>query len=155
MMQILIFSDSHGDRRGLREALLRHPDAGTVCHLGDGARDMAQVAQEFPDRTVFGVCGNCDMCADLPLTRLELFGGKKVLLTHGHAFAVKSGLVTYQLAAKERGAAVALFGHTHRPTEEYAGGVWLFNPGSLRDGNYGILEVSDAGIYLKHLQLLG
>ena len=153
MMQILIFSDSHGDRRRLREALLRHPAVSAVCHLGDGARDMAQVAQEFPDRTVFGVCGNCDMCTDLPLTRLEKFGGKKVLLTHGHAFSVKSGLLTYQLAAQERGADVALFGHTHRPFEENAGGVYLFNPGSLRDGYYGLLDISGAEIYLKHLEL--
>ena len=153
MMQILIFSDSHGDRRRLREALLRHPAVSAVCHLGDGARDMAQVAQEFPDRTVFGVCGNCDMCTDLPLTRLEKFGGKKVLLTHGHAFSVKSGLLTYQLAAQERGADVALFGHTHRPFEENVGGVYLFNPGSLRDGYYGLLDISGAEIYLKHLEL--
>lgn len=153
MMQILIFSDSHGDRRRLREALLRHPAATAVCHLGDGARDMAEVAQEFPDRAFFGVCGNCDMCADLPFSRLEEFGGKKVFLTHGHLFHVKSGIYTYQLAARERGADVALFGHTHQPFEEYADGVYLFNPGSLRDGNYGLLEISGAGILLQHLQL--
>lgn len=153
MMQILIFSDSHGDRCRLREALLRHPAVAAVCHLGDGARDMTQVAQEFPDRVFFGVCGNCDMCADLPFSRLEEFGGKKVFLTHGHLFHVKSGIETYRLAARERGADVALFGHTHRPFEEYAGGVYLFNPGSLRDGHYGLLDISGAGILLQHLQL--
>lgn len=153
MMQILIFSDSHGDKRRLREALLRHPAATVVCHLGDGVRDMEQVAQEFPDRTVFAVCGNCDPAIDLPFSRLEIFGDKRVFLTHGHLFHVKGGTGAYRTAMQERGVDVALFGHTHRPFCEYADGLYLFNPGSLRDANYGLADFSDAGILLQLLYL--
>ncbi len=152
-MRILILSDSHGDTRKLREVLLRHSDITTVFHLGDGNREMEAAKDAFPDHTVYTVAGNCDFCCDAPTARLETIGGKKVLCAHGHTFGVKGGVYTYHLAALERGVQLALFGHTHVPYAEYADGVYLFNPGSLRDGRYGIADISTAGIVTRHMQL--
>ena len=67
-------------------------------------------------------------------------------MTHGHLHGVKLSLLRLRLAAKEAGAQVALFGHTHR--RELVHGVGtaatVFNPGSLRDGgSYGVIKVTD------------
>ncbi len=153
MMRILIFSDSHGDARKMREVLLHHPDITTVIHLGDGNRELEAAADALPDRIFHAVAGNCDFACSAPGVRLENFGGKKVLMTHGHLYGVKGGYYTYECAARERGVDIALFGHTHIPFEDYADGLYLFNPGSLRDGNYGILDISSAGIMLRHMKL--
>ena len=152
-MRILIFSDSHGDARRLQEALLRHADITDVIHLGDGNRECESIAGLFPAHTFYTVAGNCDFACDAPQVRMETFGGKTVLMTHGHRYGVKGGYSTYDCAAREREADVALFGHTHIPFEEYVDGLYLFNPGSLRDGNYGILDISSAGIMLRHMRL--
>ncbi len=153
MMRILIFSDSHGDARKLREALLRHPDITTILHLGDGNRECESIADAFSDHTFYAVAGNCDFACNAPGARLEIFGGKKVFMSHGHLYGVKGGYYTYACAARERGVDIALFGHTHVPFEDYADGLYLFNPGSLKDGNYGILDISAAGIMLRHMKL--
>ncbi len=148
-MRILVFSDSHGDRHALQDVLLRHPDITDVIHLGDGLREVEDAVEQFPDHTFYPVRGNCDYAGMAPDARLEVLGGKKVLCTHGHRYNVKYGLYTYACAARERGADVALFGHTHQPLEEYADGLYLFNPGSLRNGSYGILDVSPRGVMTR------
>ena len=152
-MRILIFSDSHGSARNLREALLRHPDITDVVHLGDGNRECESIADAFADHTFYTVAGNCDFACHAPGMRLETFCGKMVMLTHGHLYGVKGGYYTVECAAKERGANLCLFGHTHVPFAEYADGLYLFNPGSLKDGNYGIADISAAGIVTRHMKL--
>lgn len=149
MMKILIFSDSHGARAVLYTAMEQHhPDA--VYFLGDGARDMAAVAGDYPDIPVFAVAGNCDICCDLPWTRLEKCGGVRVLLTHGHVQHVKQGLYTYSCTAAELKVSVALFGHTHCAFDDEVDGVRLFNPGSAANGEYGMLIVDEKGVTLQH-----
>ncbi len=151
-MRVLIFSDSHGDARALNDVLMRHTDITTVVHLGDGAREAESIAEQFPNYTFYIVRGNCDSMCTAVDTRLEIIGGKTVLMTHGHRFNVKYGLYTYDCAARERGADVALFGHTHQPLEDYHDGMYLFNPGSLRNGDYGIMDVSNVGVVFRRMK---
>ena len=66
--------------------------------------------------------------------------------THGHHYGVKMGSERLAECAGERGADVALFGHTHR--RELVRGVGtaatVFNPGSLRDGgSYGVITIEN------------
>lgn len=146
-MQLLIVSDVHGRMALLREVIEAHPAARTVLFLGDGLRQAQQAEEEYPDRTFYMVPGNGDFAADLPIAREETFGGKRFFFTHGHHYRVKYGLQTLELAARERQADIALFGHTHRPEEQYLDGLLLFNPGSLADGHaYGLIDVTPAGI---------
>lgn len=152
MMKLLIFSDSHGDTHRMRELILFHSDAKAVCHLGDGEREISYLAQEFPDRDFYCVRGNCDFSSDAPALRLERLGGKRVLLSHGHLYGVKGGVYRYALAAREQKADLALFGHTHQPFAEYDDGLYLFNPGSIRDGHYGLIEIVSAGVVTRHLK---
>jgi putative phosphoesterase len=79
--------------------------------------------------------------------REETLGGKRFFFTHGHVYDVKYGLYRLDLAAREYQADIALFGHTHVPYEEYADGLYLFNPGSLgHGGTYGYVDVVGGGV---------
>ncbi|MBQ2607228.1 MAG: metallophosphoesterase family protein, partial [Oscillospiraceae bacterium] len=63
---------------------------------------------------------------------------------------VKSSLSILVREALDRGADVALFGHTHSPFVEHRGGVVLLNPGSIGSGprpSYGTLLVGDGKCY--------
>lgn len=151
-MRILVVSDSHGDAYALERAVDAQPTARVVIHLGDGAREAADAAEMFPDRTFYQVRGNCDWSGscDAPYTRQETLGGKSVFFTHGHLYDVKMGLYRAVCAARERKADILLFGHTHEPLEEYDEGLYILNPGSLSRGRgagtYGILDITPAGI---------
>lgn len=147
-MRILVVSDSHGNEYALRQAIAEQPTTRVLLHLGDGAREAADVAEQFPSLTVYGVRGNCDWgCHDIPENREECFGGKRIFMTHGHIYNVKYGLYTLDCAARERQVDIALFGHTHQPLTDYADGLYLLNPGSLRySGTYGIVDITPAGI---------
>ena len=148
-MKILVVSDSHGDVENMERAVLRErPDA--VLHLGDGWHDAQTLHSRFPDLPLEQVPGNCDFRGDKSAVRVLEYEGRRVMLCHGHTFGVKSDLSLLLREAEERGADVALFGHTHKPFLELRGGVWLLNPGSVGDyrrATYGTLLLGDGRCY--------
>lgn len=153
-IRVLVVSDSHGNRRNLRAVLERHADAAAVFHLGDGAVDMENVAEDFPAVTVYGVCGNCDSALRLTPESVEtVVGGKRFFAAHGHAFGVKSSPLRFLMEARSRLVDVALFGHTHQPLLHGEEGLILLNPGSVRDGCYAVIDVVNGAIF-PHLERL-
>ena len=133
-MRILVVSDTHGDAYSLQQAVLAQPSARVVIHLGDGVR------------------GNCDFRADddLLYAREETIGGKRLFFTHGHLYQVKFDLYRAVTAAKERGADILLFGHTHQALTDYEDGLYMLNPGSLsHGGTYGLIDITPAGVVLN------
>ncbi len=147
-MRILVVSDTHGDRYALQNALWEQPDAKLVFHLGDGARELEQVQEENPDRTFFGVRGNCDstLCSLLE-NREETVGHKRIFFTHGHLWSVKFTLTRVVYAAREREADILLFGHTHTPLATYEDGLHIVNPGSLGYGkSYATVDIVPGGV---------
>ena len=146
-MRILVVSDVHGRESLLWEAIEQQPTARTVLFLGDGIRQAEAAQERYPDRTFYMVPGNCDMGCSLLPVRQETLGGKRFYFTHGHLHDVKYTLYRLDLAARQAGADIALFGHTHAPYEEYADGLYLFNPGSLGYGHtYGFVDIQGGGI---------
>ena len=153
-MKLLVLADVHGRRDAVERALEQQPDCRTVLFLGDGLRDMEDIEECHPERVFAMVPGNCDFSALLPVTRLEIYEGKRVLMTHGHRYHVKYGLTTVCLAAEERQADILLFGHTHQTLQEYRDGLYILNPGSLGyGGTYGLVEITPAGIMTNIVQL--
>lgn len=145
-MRWLVLSDVHGQVGALERVLELHPTAD-VIFLGDGLREVEDAADRYPNRRFILVPGNCDWSSRLPTTRVELLGGKRFFITHGHKYGVKYDLYSLQLAAKERQADVVLFGHTHTPYEVYEDGMYFLNPGSLGYGeSYGYVDITPAGI---------
>jgi len=164
-MEALIFSDSHGRTRAMHAAMERQitpPDA--VFFLGDGVRDVELLAYEA--NAFYSVRGNCDWFSgydDTPSERIVLFAGKRILMTHGHDYHVKSGLGALLVRAAAVDADLVLFGHTHQPLcESISAGtvigektlarpMHLFNPGSVgMDGSFGTLTVRGGEILLAH-----
>ena len=172
-MELLIFSDSHGNADGIRQALMRQPRRpDAVCFLGDGVRDLDLPA--LCEVAVYAVRGNCDWSRteDVPWTERTLYlEGHTILLTHGHLHGVKSGLGGLISYAASVGADVVLFGHTHRPTERVlpAGTqvgdcvlerpMYLLNPGSVgydEDGegrSFGTLTLQGDAVLFAHGRL--
>ncbi len=141
-LKILVLSDSHRALGAMYDAaMLECPDA--VMHLGDHVSDAEELSYALNPIDFYMVKGNCDFGAQAPETILTELGGVRLFLTHGHLFGVKTGLTRLRLEADRVGAQIALFGHTHRPLLEEAGGVWYMNPGAARDGRYGVIEIKN------------
>lgn len=152
--RLIVVSDSHGDRRSLRAVLDRHADAAAVFHLGDGAADMERLSQEYPSMTVYQAAGNCDSTLRLiPEEQEVILGGQRIFAVHGHHYGVKSSPLRFLLAARGRGAQLVLFGHTHQPLLHGEEGLYLLNPGSVRQGQYALIDLLPSSVF-PHLEQL-
>lgn len=146
-MRILVISDSHGNKWDFLDAIKREPTAEIVYFLGDGFRDYEKAMLEFSTQKAFiGVKGNCDLACDLPEKDIRTINGTKIYATHGYVEKVKFGIYPLECYAREENCNVVLFGHTHDPYYSYYDGVHLFNPGSINDGVYGVMDITDSGI---------
>jgi len=127
-MRIIICSDSHGRTDLLQKAVERYP-ADVLNHLGDHCGYVYKII--LPEgMQVYNVLGNCDVGGALPEQIVEL-EGKRLLLTHGHRYHVKSGLNMLCARADALGAHLCLYGHTHLPGYEFVGRSIVLNPGAL------------------------
>lgn len=130
-MRVGVFSDSHGDRDALGSLLEKMGHLDAACFLGDVASDAAFLREALAamphEPVLYAVRGNNDFASMLPDDLLIELGGHRLHLEHGHHCP---SLMTLAYRAKDRGADIALFGHTHEPHCEFAYGVLLLNPGS-------------------------
>lgn len=154
-MKILVFADSHGNVTNMKRAVEEEqPDR--IFHLGDVARDAQALAQIFPQIPLENVCGNCDGYSDVPAQLIADVEGRRVLLTHGHLYHVKLGIGALLEAARRIGVDAVLFGHTHEALCTRDGGMWVMNPGSIRDpwrAAYGVLESGGDGLTCHLMEL--
>lgn len=157
MKTILILSDTHGVKIKMSAAVRRFPDVDMILHLGDYSRD-ADYIRARTDKPVYSVRGNCDLSSTDDSEFLLSVEGVKILLVHGHKQNVKSSLLGLSLYAQEKEADVALFGHTHIPTEQYHHDVLLYNPGSLgeprgKPATVGLMTVDQGSVRLSTIKL--
>ncbi len=158
-MKIIAFSDSH--RRSDRVDKLfekTHLYTDLYIFLGDGLSDIENMFYIYPEKKMICVSGNCDFSATEPFVRETVCEGKKIVCTHGHMQRAKFGLSGLENLAKQTGADVVLFGHTHEKKCEYIDGVYYINPGSLgipHDGvpTYAVIDVSEKGVLCSHVAL--
>ena len=144
-MNILVFSDSHRYVSGMYCAIeAHHPDQ--IIHLGDHQEDAEEVAAVYPTLPFCMVPGNCDGWTTEPLKKRITCDGVSILLSHGHLWHVKQG---YELAisdARNSGADILLFGHTHVAVcKQLEDGLWMMNPGSCRS-TYGLITLEHGTI---------
>lgn len=149
-MKVLVFSDSHGQIRGMEQAIRTHErDTDAVLFLGDGVREAEILFQRFPQIMHCTVLGNNDIgCNGVQECTLNL-QGVRTLCVHGHKYGVKSGRGRLYQAAVEKGARLVLFGHTHEAEEFTIDGIRFFNPGSVGCGikqTYGVLYIENENI---------
>ena len=172
-MNVLVFSDSHGNSKNIKEAIdrqIKKPDA--VIFLGDGIRDILYL--DFDDIDVYCVAGNCDFgmsAADgnIPDEQIVCVRGKKLLIAHGHRYDVKNGLSRLIKRAVDCDVDIVLFGHTHICIEktllpdnnEYDVKLHkplrIMNPGSIGHypNSWGCIEINYRGeVLMSHGALL-
>ena len=154
-MQVLVVSDSHGRVDNMIRAVERvQPDY--VLHLGDCQRDLEKLRREVPGLPMEGGPGNCDWGSyDQPERLIEL-GGVRILMLHGHTRNVKSSPMAAMYAAREYGAQVLLFGHTHRPLVDNDGTLLTLNPGAAGDWEHptcGVLTIENGKADVKTVSL--
>ncbi len=152
-MRILVFSDSHGSKACMREALYDHPEADMIIHLGDGERDLDELSELVAGRRIVQVCGNCDFYSLLPVNEIVEVAGVKIFCSHGHAELVKHGTQAFKEKAKSLGVHIALYGHTHQKVTDYDDGLHVMNPGSIRAGEYGMIDIMPNGIMLLQMDV--
>ena len=158
-MRILVVSDTHNRHENLDMVIEElHPDR--IFHLGDGegCEDYVEAVAECP---VEIVRGNCDFASNLPAEVVMRVGAHVVMLTHGHYYQVNYGTQVLVEAARDKGADVVFYGHTHVPEITWQGEVLVINPGSIsyprqegREPSYVVVDVDKNGELSCEIQFL-
>lgn len=133
----LIFSDSHGALDSVLEVVERCiSEIDGILFLGDGAEELVELSYLYPNLKYYGVTGNNDyreqgngIC--FPLEELIEIKNVKIYLTHGHIAPYSQVQNSVRERAKSQGAAIAFYGHLHRPYYENREGLLLASPGSI------------------------
>ncbi len=150
-MKILVFSDSHANISYMKDIITAcKDDTSLIVHLGDMCSDYKKIKSLFPDIPSVGVKGNNDFFeVDIESEYIYDLEGVKCLFTHGHQYAVKSGIAGISARARALKADLVVFGHTHRPFKETHGQTLFFNPGTVGQGSqvtFGILHIEKFSI---------
>ncbi len=152
VMKIGVISDTH-----LRQAthelleLMSGPfqDVEMILHAGDITE--LPIIEVFAGKEVLAVCGNMDspdVRRQLPSQRTIQAGHFKIGLIHGWG-----GLqgIEERIFREFPKVDCLIYGHTHRPSQNWREGVFLFNPGSFGGGSslngkssVGLLEVGES-----------
>lgn len=150
-MKILVVSDTHGNNSNLKKAIANMGSSfDLMVHLGD-IMCSPDIIANLTDCPVEMVRGNCDM-NNLQTARLIDIAGHRAFITHGHRYGGRWGIDTMKDIAKENGADIVMFGHTHEPLIEKYTNITVINPGSLsrprQDGHrptYIVMTVEEDG----------
>ena len=144
-MRILVISDSHGDPYAVKQALDEQPTAKILFYLGDGEHDLSPI-EGRQNVYIHKVKGNCDYGSTLPSYVVDEVDGVRIYATHGYVERVKYGKTLLRQYAADNKATIALYGHTHVADTTYDDGIWLVNPGSIRMGEYAVIDITPKGI---------
>lgn len=150
--KIIVVSDSHGDNSVLRKTLGLEQPFDLLIHCGDSECNLADLLGEGRDYDLITVRGNCDMDRRLPMEYTARIAGHTFWITHGNQYGVKISTDWIAEAAREHGADVCLFGHTHSSYYAREGGLTLLNPGALMFSRiaggartYAVIDIDERG----------
>ena len=153
-MKIGLISDTHGHVPNDVHAALAGVDY--ILHAGDvGPMDVITELESIAP--VHAVLGNTDYGIALPVTRLEEFGGRTILIHHIVDVDFPSQTVRELLSTEKP--EIVVFGHTHMPFDELRSGSRFINPGSASQPRGGtapsvaILELSGETPTLQSIAL--
>lgn len=141
-MSLMVISDTHGHTTTVMGVLMENKEITHLVHLGDMVRDAEDIEAAFPHLKIIKVEGNNDFWSREKEEILFDWHGIKIFACHGHKYGVRGSKGVLATRAKEAGADMALFGHTHIKFDEELDGVRLLNPSSTgyyiidKTGNY-------------------
>ena len=152
-MRVVVLADTHAPRRWKScppqvASYLRRADV--ILHAGDVCTSavLDEIAQYAPVHAVRGNNDGPDVAAwGAPdVAELDL-GGVRVAMLHDSGQA--AGRLR-RMGSRFPDADLVVFGHSHIPLDQSAGGVRVFNPGSPTDrrrqprGTLGVLRIEEA-----------
>jgi putative phosphoesterase len=161
-VQVALISDTHlprGTRRIPDACLERLAASDLIIHAGDFV--AAEVLGELerigpPVAAVFGNVDSAELRARLPVSRVVEAGGARIGLVHDGGPA--RGRLE-RLRRRFPDAHAVVFGHSHIPLHEDAGGFQIFNPGSPTERRrqprhtMGLARVVDGRLSFELVQL--
>ena len=109
MYRVLITGDTHGHIQSVLD-LMENVEFDEVIHLGDYVKDAAAIGNIYKEIPVHFVRGNNDFSGENE--KVITIAGRKIFICHGHTLGVGTNLLKISLAAREKGALIALHGHT-------------------------------------------
>lgn len=150
-MRMIVLSDSHKDKDGLKKIIAEHRnDAKLFVYLGDGLEAFEDIIMFDTKIKSVKVKGNCDSDSNAGAYELFDFAGKKIFASHGDLYCVEENLSRIKKVALEKGADICLYGHTHIQHCEEDGNLLVINPGALVNaGKYCIIDVVDGKTEIK------
>ena len=143
-MSLMVISDTHGRTTAIMSILMANKEITHLVHLGDMVSDAEDIKAAFPDIKVIMVSGNNDFWSREKEELIFDWHELKIFACHGHKYGVRGSKGILAARAKELGADMALFGHTHIKFDEELDGVWLLNPSST---GYYIIDKTGDYIY--------
>ncbi len=159
-MKILLFSDSHGHVQNMAKALSKNKGIETVIHLGDCISDILKLQSSYGSYRYEFVRGNNDWAREYPAEKTLDLEGRKIFITHGHAYNVKYDYQRIAARGTAIGADAVFFGHTHQPEEFFSEGMLVLNPGSIGPAvvnggkpTYCLVEINSGRIISKFLSV--
>jgi uncharacterized protein len=148
-VKIAVISDTHGNIEPCINILKDIDNIDLIIHLGDNTNDAKDIADILQIETI-AVKGNCDFYDNSsPDEKIIDVDNKKIFITHGHKYRVKSDLNSIYYRGKEINADIVLFGHSHNPILVKYDDILFMNPGSgslPRAGSkksIGLIEIND------------
>jgi len=154
-VNILLVSDSHGDRESLAYLKELYQDYDYLIHLGDSEMRTAEL------EGYLAVKGNHDSLADADMPELMILevNGHRILVCHGHKEFIQYFKYAAMLEhAKRENCDTVFFGHVHVYQDTVQQGIRLLNPGSVyhnRDGthpSYMLVKVDEEGIHAERMR---
>ncbi len=131
MKTIVVLSDTHGNRADISKISNIILESDYVFHLGDCYGDFVDYAYALKGKA-FQVHGNCDYgTSETDTEIITEIEGVKIFATHGHNYGVKQTKERLLRRAKEIGATLVFYGHTHMAEISEEDGVTFVNPGCM------------------------
>lgn len=133
-MRIGLISDTHGRLR--KEVFPALEGVDHLLHAGDiGPPDLlVELEAIAPITAVWGNTDGFELRAAVPEVASIELGGRNVVVVHGHQLGSPTPPA---LRAAHPGAAIIVYGHTHRPLVDRDGSL-VINPGSAGAARFGI-----------------
>lgn len=132
-MKILITSDIHKNLDFFLKISEEYKDF-TKINLGDRGVDV----NILKNLNYICVDGNCDK-EEAEDEKLILVDDKKIFITHGHKYNVKSSMLKLYYKALSLGADYVFYGHTHIQSKVIYDDIVFINPGAIKDNHYVVI----------------
>jgi len=156
-MKIGIVSDTHGMKRYIDKTIPHLKNCDLIIHAGDNFSDSKYI-HSATGVGILAVRGNCDFenVEDELVFDIE---DKTVFLCHGDKYGVKYGLSEIEYKAKNIGADIVIFGHTHVPLQVKKDNIIYINPGStslpreVKDRSFKIINIENNSIEIEMITI--